>query len=324
MTTSLAQVLESIRPTTGRMVIDLVAEAGIDVAPWHVKKDGRPAKRPNANPHYCYEWAFGGADQPTALCVWHRAIKVGRDAIEYADNLRRFALRLDEIAIEPRNPADVRSRARDQAKRARSFDSLLQRACRRLAPIRVILLEGDDKGAEQLGWNASKVRYRALDVESWYVRSYSNDDGAFELVRGIQPSEDGQRSSKNGIAEDFVDQFSLPAQAERIKREATVIPRSQEVRRRALERAGGFCEFCGARGFTLANGAIYLETHHVIPLAEDGPDIEWNVVAICPNDHRRVHYGEDRADIRAAMIEKLIQLEPKARDVLTGFADGEQ
>jgi 5-methylcytosine-specific restriction endonuclease McrA len=49
--------------------------------------------------------------------------------------------------------------------------------------------------------------------------------------------------------------------------------------------------------FDIATGSIYLETHHVVPLAENGPDHTSNVVAICPKDHRRAHYAAERDEI---------------------------
>jgi hypothetical protein len=35
----------------------------------------------------------------------------------------------------------------------------------------------------------------------------------------------------------------------------------------ALIRAGGNCEYSGKQGFEMANGNIYLETHHIVPLS---------------------------------------------------------
>jgi hypothetical protein len=46
--------------------------------------------------------------------------------------------------------------------------------------------------------------------------------------------------------------------------------------------------------FNLANGQPYLEVHHVKPLAEGGPDLVENAVALCPNCHRRCHLSVDR------------------------------
>jgi predicted HNH restriction endonuclease len=68
-----------------------------------------------------------------------------------------------------------------------------------------------------------------------------------------------------------------------------------------LARAGGRCEWCGQPGFPMANGQVYLETHHVIPLAERGLDIPGNVVALCPNHHREAHHGVLRSDMREAL-----------------------
>jgi len=42
----------------------------------------------------------------------------------------------------------------------------------------------------------------------------------------------------------------------------------------------------------MADGRLYLETHHIISLSENGSDEVGNVVALCPNHHREAHYGE--------------------------------
>ena len=48
--------LEGIRPRERHRVMDLVAEAGVDVSDWANGKGG--AAKATANPRYCYEWAF--------------------------------------------------------------------------------------------------------------------------------------------------------------------------------------------------------------------------------------------------------------------------
>ena len=69
--------------------------------------------------------------------------------------------------------------------------------------------------------------------------------------------------------------------------------RVQSVRREVLERAGGRCEFCGQPGFLDRRGKRFLESHHIISLSKQGPDTTDNVIALCPNDHRRAHFGDD-------------------------------
>ena len=66
----------------------------------------------------------------------------------------------------------------------------------------------------------------------------------------------------------------------------------------------------------MENGTVFLETHHVVPLSEKGPDVEWNVVALCPNDHRRAHYGVDRVALRESLLAKLMEAHPAAYEAI--------
>jgi len=61
----------------------------------------------------------------------------------------------------------------------------------------------------------------------------------------------------------------------------------------ALERAKGICELCKKPApFNRAkDGAPYLEVHHRKPLKDGGLDTMDNVLAICPNCHRKEHFG---------------------------------
>lgn len=320
MEDNVVQALESLRPQREGIIMDLVAEAGIDVSPWSVKKDGSAVKNPRANPNYCYEWAFGGSSEPTALCVWHRSLTDSQGLISFEDSLRKHALKLDLVAINRSNPAHVKSRARDQAKRARNFDLLLQRAFRKSEPIRVVLLLGESRSGD-VGWDTAVVKYRSLDTENWYVHSYSDENGSFRLLRNIPRVTQGDTSPEPVTESVFEDQFSAPEQPQKRETTGTAFARSQEVRQTVLCRAAGICECCGAPGFETTSGAIYLETHHVIPLSETGPDIAWNVVAICPNDHRRAHFGNNRDAINNQLIAKLVAVFPDAAPFLAKWQD---
>lgn len=317
-----AALLESLRPIQRAAIMDVVAAAGIDVSKWAIKQDGSPVLEPKKNPNYCYEWAFGGGDEPTLLCVWHNSLADSAGTIAYEENLRELALSLDRIAIDRSKPSHVRSRARDQAKRARNFDSLLQRAYRKSQPVRVVLLLGEARSEAELGWETSKVKYRLLDSEPWFVHSYGDDDGAFRMVRGLRHDGtlevDAEAEEPPELSEEpaFVDQFDVPELPEKRDSAGSVYPRSQEVREAVLRRAGGVCECCGQPGFKMENGAVFLETHHVVPLSEKGPDVEWNVVALCPNDHRRAHYGVDRVALRESLLAKLLEIYPGAKGAI--------
>jgi 5-methylcytosine-specific restriction protein A len=69
--------------------------------------------------------------------------------------------------------------------------------------------------------------------------------------------------------------------------------RNPHVVASVLERANGRCEGCGELApFTRkTTGTPYLEVHHKITLASGGEDTVENAIGLCPNCHRRAHYG---------------------------------
>jgi hypothetical protein len=92
---------------------------------------------------------------------------------------------------------------------------------------------------------------------------------------------------------------------DRMRSEVWTYPRDPKAREAVIARARGRCEFCGKLGFPKPDGTRYLESHHVIALANEGEDRVTNVIALCPNDHREAHFGQNGFEIDAQMILKL-------------------
>ena len=333
--------LAALRPTERRTVMDLVAEAGVDVSGWARRADGTAVTNPAANPNYCYEWTFGKAGEPIVFCVWHQALVLSGDRLIYQDNLRELASKLTRWGHDRSYQSDFRSRALRQAKRATQFDFAIQRAARIGEPVRVILLLGDLPTQDDVGERAATVDFRRLDAREWQVESY--EDGRFLLVRSqayatvattpvrelLEVRADAAVSAEDEptmgnpeleavtvdvqapntdepepVAEPWIDQFTLLDTPERHAALSNSFVRAPEVRLHALRRANGHCELCGAEGFRTEQG-VYLETHHVIPLSEGGPDHPSNVVALCANDHRRAHFSAERDSIRQQLLATL-------------------
>jgi hypothetical protein len=75
------------------------------------------------------------------------------------------------------------------------------------------------------------------------------------------------------------------------------------------QRAKGRCEACRETApFVKDDGSPFLETHHLIRLADDGPDTVENAVAVCPNCHRRLHHGADRLTLAENIRARLFPL----------------
>ncbi|HHQ4496099.1 TPA: HNH endonuclease, partial [Aeromonas hydrophila] len=61
--------------------------------------------------------------------------------------------------------------------------------------------------------------------------------------------------------------------------------------------ANGKCEHCkkDAPFIRIKDGTPYLEVHHKEKLADGGEDTLENTIALCPNCHRKFHFGNPSA-----------------------------
>lgn len=88
----------------------------------------------------------------------------------------------------------------------------------------------------------------------------------------------------------------MPARLDAIQ---TTFERDPLVAAWVLHQANGICELCRKPGpFKNRMGEWFLETHHVVPLADGGADTVGNTVALCPNCHRRCHVSPEADKVR--------------------------
>ncbi len=74
--------------------------------------------------------------------------------------------------------------------------------------------------------------------------------------------------------------------------------RDPKVKAWILKQSNGKCELCKNNApFIGKDGFPYLEVHHIKPLADGGSDTINNTVALCPNCHRMIHYGQNQSEI---------------------------
>lgn len=80
---------------------------------------------------------------------------------------------------------------------------------------------------------------------------------------------------------------------ERINVTASRFSRNPYIVEYAKRLANGICQDCKqpAPFVNKLTNEPFLETHHIIPLAQDGMDTIENTIAVCPNCHRKRHYG---------------------------------
>ena len=81
----------------------------------------------------------------------------------------------------------------------------------------------------------------------------------------------------------------------------TVFHRREETKNYALSRAGGKCEACREAAPFYSKKGPFLEVHHVNELSDNGPDTPENVIALCPNCHRRAHYSKEKTQFNESL-----------------------
>jgi 5-methylcytosine-specific restriction endonuclease McrA len=74
---------------------------------------------------------------------------------------------------------------------------------------------------------------------------------------------------------------------------ASVYARDPYIAEMAKRNAAGICQDCRSPAPFTSKGTNepYLEVHHIVPLSEGGEDSIENVIALCPNCHRKRHHG---------------------------------
>lgn len=86
---------------------------------------------------------------------------------------------------------------------------------------------------------------------------------------------------------------NAPRIPEKLEVTRTEFQRNPDVVAEVYLRAKGICSQCNSPApfKRRADGLPYLEIHHKVPLAAGGEDTVENAVALCPNCHRKAHYG---------------------------------
>ena len=121
------------------------------------------------------------------------------------------------------------------------------------------------------------------------------DSDELEKEMGVELKQDLHQSSIEELRKRATRASS--SNADTRQRVQNTYIRSEAIKEYALRRAEGKCEGCGKSApFLKSDGSPYLEVHHIRRLSDGGPDDPEFVVALCPNCHRRAHYGEDAED----------------------------
>jgi predicted HNH restriction endonuclease len=81
----------------------------------------------------------------------------------------------------------------------------------------------------------------------------------------------------------------------RAKKISNHLDRGDSVSRALKQILGCQCQICGWKGFKKRDGAEFIEAHHLNQISERylGSLCTENIILVCPNCHREIHFGGD-------------------------------
>ncbi|WP_431289820.1 HNH endonuclease [Burkholderia cepacia] len=164
-------------------------------------------------------------------------------------------------------------------------------------PILTFVRDNDELPFTYAGVFKYKKIHRESDGSKWFELDRDKLDSFGEAIDA--------RLAQDDLTTRIEKSFALPDnELERLAREApkkptrflvhtTAFDRDPNILALVLRRAQGFCQECGNPSpfSRKKDGTPYLEVHHRVPLAQGGDDSLENAVALCPNCHRRMHFG---------------------------------
>lgn len=139
--------------------------------------------------------------------------------------------------------------------------------------------------------------HREPEGPKWFElvrRDLATGDASVDLLRLEQElSQDVEKATHADPQKRKSRLATAPKTPKAVTTVSTGFIRNPDVIAEVLERASGYCEDCGqpAPFRRTSDGTPYLEVHHRLRLADGGPDTVENAVALCPNCHRRAHFG---------------------------------
>lgn len=109
----------------------------------------------------------------------------------------------------------------------------------------------------------------------------------YNIVNNEIVLNDVEQELKNAFMEDFpgVENEREEVIVRRIKRYKRIVDKLKE-------RYKNRCQICGF-SFEKEKGEGYSEAHHIVRLADDGSQDEDNVLILCANHHRMLHYAKE-------------------------------
>lgn len=143
------------------------------------------------------------------------------------------------------------------------------------------------------------LEFKDKKLNEW--RSYQTKANTFQKFQELENNEvkEGLKYSEKELLNKIKAKKPLEINISTIK----IYNRNPYVIAWSLKKAKGICELCKQKApFKNRNNQDYLEVHHIISLSKKGDDSIENVISVCPNCHRELHYGYKKEQIKKELL----------------------
>ena len=159
--------------------------------------------------------------------------------------------------------------------------------------------EGEER--EQKKHKEKKQKIELPEDKKEYVRIIATEGEHSLRFSCIKVDDEFEQEFVSHIENDTLKNIAEEHSKVKEKRTYTIereyINRDQYIAEYAKRVANGVCQLCGKNApFNNKEGKPYLEAHHIEWLSKGGEDTIDNVVALCPNCHRKMHILDDLED----------------------------
>lgn len=295
----------------------VIADLLIDVSEWSRKSDytkTRIISSLNGYMSMVHDMSFSVQEKNEKL--------ITREAVWIATAVLAFN---EYHRTESTNPEQYFFRQRTIGKLASQYmmgDSYV--ACTAMA--RTACVVGNKANNNYLDRNPNGSDTRRLTYNGEYDNTSPDVDGQFKVntILGVLPLErviefvdttytamfvpaddaDDERFERyvGAITDDRLYQIARERGTEEpilsVHSETATYARDRYISAAAKRWAKGKCQLCDNDApFDTPSGEPYLESHHICWLSQGGADTIFNVVALCPNCHRKMHIVNDEKDV---------------------------
>jgi len=177
------------------------------------------------------------------------------------------------------------------------------------------LREGSGRSPEQRMGLTDLISYLSIGDEILFTKDNENIF-IYNLSYLSDLSENNDRNEERVYSQVSIELLkdrasNIDTRPEKEERTVNVYPRNNSLRTYIKKRSSYSCEMpnCNYVGFEKSDGEKYVEVHHVQSLSEGGEDRIENAVSLCPTCHRKIHFADNKEELKVSLLEYLEGLE---------------